>query len=136
MKRRLNTSVAGTTHLRGKDLDLAESHWKTLITDPDSRFDTELNIDCAEIYPGVTWGTSPQHTVAIMVPFPTPLKRRIRTTRQAMQRALDYMGLEAGTDVRDIPARCGVYRLLHEFPVSDLRLAAGYLEGKHRWPVA
>ena len=113
-----------------KDLDLAESHWKTLITDPDSRFDTELNIDCAEIYPGVTWGTSPQHTVAINGAVPDPAEETNQTTRQAMQRALEYMGLEAGTDVRDIPLDAAFIGSCTNSRLSDLRLAAGYLEGK------
>ena len=113
-----------------KDLDLAESHWKTLITDPDSRFDTELNIDCAEIYPGVTWGTSPQHTVAINGAVPDPAEETNSATRQAMRRALEYMGLEAGTDVRDIPLDAAFIGSCTNSRLSDLRLAAGYLEGK------
>jgi 3-isopropylmalate/(R)-2-methylmalate dehydratase large subunit len=115
---------------RDKDLDLAESHWKTLITDPDSRFDTELNIDCAEIYPGVTWGTSPQHTVAINGAVPDPAEETNSATRQAMRRALEYMGLEAGTDVRDIPLDAAFIGSCTNSRLSDLRLAAGYLEGK------
>jgi len=115
---------------RGKDLDLAESHWKTLVTDPDSRFDTELNIDCAEIYPGVTWGTSPQHTVAINGAVPDPAEETNSATRQAMQRALEYMGLEAGTDVRDIPLDAAFIGSCTNSRLSDLRLAAGYLDGK------
>ncbi len=115
---------------RGKDLDLAESHWKTLITDPDSRFDKELNIDCAEIYPGVTWGTSPQHTVAINSAVPDPAEETNPATRQAMQRALEYMGLKAGTDIRDIPLDAAFIGSCTNSRLSDLRLAAGYLTGK------
>lgn len=80
---------------KGEDFDKAVAYWRTLPTDAGATFDTEVVLNAADIAPQVTWGTSPQDVVPITGVVPTP-------TNEAMQRALDYMGLTAGTKMTDV----------------------------------
>ncbi|NBX66155.1 MAG: 3-isopropylmalate dehydratase large subunit [Proteobacteria bacterium] len=80
---------------KGADFDTAVAYWRTLPTDAGAAFDTEVVLNAADIAPQVTWGTSPQDVVPITGVVPTP-------TNEAMQRALDYMGLAAGTKMTDV----------------------------------
>jgi len=85
----------------GSDWDKAVEYWLSLRSDPDAKFDREVYIDGSTVLPTVTWGTSPEQTVPITgkVPDPAavePLKRR------DMEKALEYMGLEAGTPMEGI----------------------------------
>jgi 3-isopropylmalate/(R)-2-methylmalate dehydratase large subunit len=115
----------------GKEWEQAVSHWKGLLSDPNARFDLELVIDCADIRPCVTWGTSPQHTVAVNGVIPDPVAEVNPDIRQAMSRALEYMGLEPGTAISKIRLDAAFIGSCTNSRLSDLRLAADYLRGKH-----
>jgi 3-isopropylmalate/(R)-2-methylmalate dehydratase large subunit len=115
----------------GEGWDRAVSHWNTLVTDPDACFDTELSIDCADIFPGVTWGTSPQHMVAVNGMIPDPAGETNPARRHAMARALEYMGLAAGTTVAEIRLDAAFIGSCTNARLSDLRLVAEYLKGRH-----
>ncbi len=108
----------------------AVAHWKTLYSDPDASFDREISIDCSAIRPVVTWGTSPQHTIAIDGIVPSPDEAPETEKRNAMIRALEYMGLSPGTSMSDIPIDAAFIGSCTNARISDLRLAAEFLQGK------
>ena len=108
----------------------AVEHWKTLYSDPDAWFDQKISIDCSDIKPAVTWGTSPQHMVAIGGIVPNPVDEPETEKREAMIRALEYMGLSPGTPMTDIPIDAAFIGSCTNARISDLRLAAEFLQGK------
>ncbi len=116
---------------RGAAWKNAAAHWQSLISDADAHFDAELMIDCAEIKPSVTWGTSPQHTVSIDGCVPEPDEERDPVRRRAMIRALDYMGLKPGEPMKNIPVDAAFIGSCTNARLSDLRPAAEYLRGRH-----
>jgi 3-isopropylmalate/(R)-2-methylmalate dehydratase large subunit len=115
----------------GDQWEQAVEHWKTLHSDPDALFDCELTIDCSDIKPVVTWGTSPQHMVAIDSAIPNPDDEPDPERRNAMIRALEYMGLSPGTFISEIPIDAAFIGSCTNARISDLRLAAEFLRGKH-----
>jgi len=114
--------------------DAAVAHWQSLFSDSDARFDQELTIDCSEIRPAVTWGTSPQHMVAIDGVVPDPEVEPRAERRESMSRALAYMGLSPGTRMADIPIDAAFIGSCTNSRITDLRLAAEFLKGKHVAP--
>src|SRR3546814_17880209 len=73
----------------------AVTYWRTLPSDEGARYDKEVTLSTAEIDPQVTWGTSPEDVVPITGRVPNPDQARDENKRQAMLRALDYMGQDA-----------------------------------------
>lgn len=116
---------------QGQNADLADQHWRTLQSATHADFDHTLDIDCADIQPCITWGTSPEHTVAINDRVPSPLDETSPSRRQAMSRALNYMGLEPGTPMREITIDAAFIGSCTNSRLSDLREAAAYLPGRH-----
>ena len=88
---------------KGAAWDAAMAYWQTLHTDEGAHFDREVHLDAAKLPPIVTWGTSPEDVVSIAGHVPDPAKVANENKRASMQRALDYMGLKAGTKITDIP---------------------------------
>jgi 3-isopropylmalate/(R)-2-methylmalate dehydratase large subunit len=115
----------------GEDWLKAKNHWQTLFSDDNASFDSELTIDCADITPTVTWGTSPQHVAALNGRVPEPNGFDDPVTAQAATRALAYMGLAAGTVIADIAIDAAFIGSCTNSRLSDLRLVAEYLKGKH-----
>src|SRR3546814_17351621 len=81
---------------------LFRSYWRTRPSDEGARYDKEVTLATAEIDPQVTWGTSPEDVVPITGRVPNPDSARDEAKRQAMLRALDYMGLRADTPMNEI----------------------------------
>ena len=116
---------------QGSEWDLALAHWQTLPSDEDAIYDQVVEIDAHALQPMVTWGTTPQDSVPMNGVVPDPAQEQDPARRSAMQRALDYMGLEAGMAVSDI-------RVDHVFigsctngRLEDLRTAASLVQGRH-----
>ncbi|MES2999947.1 MAG: 3-isopropylmalate dehydratase large subunit [Pseudomonadota bacterium] len=86
----------------GFEWDMAVSYWKTLHTDADAKFDTVVELDAAAIIPQVTWGTSPEMVLGIDARVPDPDKEKDASKRDAIERALTYMGLEPGKALNDV----------------------------------
>ncbi|MEC7155055.1 MAG: 3-isopropylmalate dehydratase large subunit, partial [Pseudomonadota bacterium] len=86
----------------GEAWEAAVAYWRTLKSDDDAVFDRETTIDAANLPPLVTWGTSPQDVVSIEGQVPDPAAIEDEGQRRAVARALDYMGLSAGTKMQDI----------------------------------
>jgi 3-isopropylmalate/(R)-2-methylmalate dehydratase large subunit len=117
----------------GERWALAEAYWRTLHSDPDAQFDRELVVDCSALQPQVTWGTSPQHAVAITAAVPA-LDASGATDRAGRERALAYMGLEAGLPLQGIAIDAAFIGSCTNSRISDLRLAAAVLRGRRIAP--
>lgn len=115
---------------KGDAWEKAAASWRSLKSDDDAHFDIEISIDCAEIQPTVTWGTSPQHTVATNGVIPNPQSVSDPSTQRAMVRALDYMALKPGMAIKDITLDAAFLGSCTNARLSDLRQAAGYLRGR------
>jgi 3-isopropylmalate/(R)-2-methylmalate dehydratase large subunit len=115
----------------GADWDAALAYWRTLTTDADATFDKEVSIDAASISPHVTWGTNPAQVVALSGAVPDPQAMEDPGDREAAQRALEYMGLQAGTPIREISVDTVFLGSCTNSRIEDLRAAAAVLEGRH-----
>jgi 3-isopropylmalate/(R)-2-methylmalate dehydratase large subunit len=87
---------------KGVEWDQAVAYWKTLQSDAGAHFDAVVELDAAQIIPQVTWGTSPEMVLGIDGFTPDPDKEKDANKRDAMERALTYMGLEPGKALNDI----------------------------------
>ena len=96
--------------------------WRSLRTDPDARFDREINIDAAALSPMVTWGTTPGMVVPVTAAVPEP-------SSEQDERALDYMGLEAGTPIQEITLDRVFIGSCTNSRIGDLRAAAEVVGG-------
>ncbi len=121
--------VRGRPYAPRTDLwDQAILHWQSLCSDPDAHFDKEIQIDCSDIVPQITWGTSPQHEVGIDGIVPDPKNEPDAHIRQSIERALDYMALEPGTPLEGIPIDAAFIGSCTNSRLSDLRTAAEILK--------
>ncbi len=86
----------------GEEWDQAVAYWKTLQSDADAHFDAVLELPAADILPQVTWGTSPEMVLDINGAVPDPDKEKDPSKRDAIERALVYMGLQPGKALNDL----------------------------------
>ncbi|MCS4509499.1 3-isopropylmalate dehydratase large subunit [Xylophilus ampelinus] len=86
----------------GVEWDQAVAYWKTLQSDPDATFDAVVELDATRIVPQVTWGTSPEMVLGIDDRTPDPDKEKDAGKRDAIERALNYMGLAPGKALDDV----------------------------------
>jgi len=122
-------------YMRGKsgvpeDFDSAVEMWKQLPTDEDAVFDHEVEIDASSVSPMVTWGTTPGMVAQVSDRVPDPAAMESSAQRESAERALRYMGLEAGTPIEQIrPERVFIGSCTNS-RISDLREAAGAIKGR------
>lgn len=114
----------------GADWDEALAYWRTLSTDPGSPFDTEVVIDAAELTPYVSWGTNPSQTIPVGDAVPDPESFDDPLDRDAAERALVYMDLEAGTPITDIDIDVVFLGSCTNARIEDLRAASEVVVGK------
>ncbi|MEA3501639.1 MAG: 3-isopropylmalate dehydratase large subunit [Actinomycetota bacterium] len=114
----------------GSEWDEAVAYWRTLSTDPDATFDAEFTIDAADFAPYVSWGTNPSQTIPVMGTIPDPSSFSDPLDRDATERALAYMGLEAGTPITDIDIDVVFLGSCTNARIEDLRAAAAVIDGK------
>ena len=107
----------------GTAFDEAVDRWRSLPTDPGAAFDREERIDASGIAPMVTWGTTPGMVVEVTGRVPEP-------SSETHERALRYMGLEAGTSLADVPLDRVFIGSCTNSRISDLRAAARMVEGR------
>ena len=112
----------------------AETAWRDLRSDDDAVFDREVVLDGDAIRPQVTWGTSPEMVTDIDGVVPDPEDSGDKVAREGIGRALEYMGLEAGTRIRDIRPDHIFIGSCTNSRIEDLREAAGVVEGQHVHP--
>jgi len=123
--------VQGLDHApTGEDWDAALAYWHTLTTDEGATFDKEVVIDAATITPHVTWGTNPAQVTPISGQVPDPDAMADAGEREAAERALAYMGLKAGTPMREISVDTVFLGSCTNSRIEDLRAAAAVLKGR------
>ncbi len=114
---------------KGAALEKAISYWKTLESDPDAVYDKTLTIDCATIAPQVTWGTSPGMVIDVDAPIPQPDQIPGLSKKDA-ESALEYMGLQSGMKLTDVPVNVVFIGSCTNARIEDLRAAAKIFQGK------
>jgi 3-isopropylmalate/(R)-2-methylmalate dehydratase large subunit len=114
---------------KGDEWDAAVDHWKNLVTDEDATFDKEIVLDASEMTPFVTWGTNPGQGVPLGASVPAPSDFADEGDRIAAEKALEYMGLEAGTPMRDIEVDTVFVGSCTNGRIEDLRAAAEVIKG-------
>jgi len=125
------TYIEGREHApKGTDREASLEHWRSLPTDEGAIFDEEVSLDASELRPHVSWGTNPAQTVTIDDTVPDPDGFAEPTKREAAARALAYMGLRAGTPIRDIRPDTVFIGSCTNGRIEDLRAAARVLEGR------
>ncbi|HEX5403244.1 MAG TPA: 3-isopropylmalate dehydratase large subunit [Pseudonocardiaceae bacterium] len=113
----------------GEAWDEAVVAWRALRTDDDATFDIEVDLDAGELTPFVTWGTNPGQGLPLSASVPDPERIPNENDRVAAEKALTYMGLVAGTPLRDISVDTVFLGSCTNGRIEDLRAAAGVLRG-------
>ena len=114
----------------GAAWDQAVAEWRTLVSDEGAAWDKEVVIDAATIKPQITWGTNPAQVLGIDDRIPNPEDYADATARDTVARALTYMGLTAGTPIRDITVDTVFIGSCTNSRIEDLRAAAAVFEGR------
>jgi 3-isopropylmalate/(R)-2-methylmalate dehydratase large subunit len=114
----------------GAEWEAAKEHWLSLRTDDDATFDKEVVIDAAELTPFVTWGTNPGQGAPLASGVPDPASFADPGARAGAERALEYMGLTAGTPLRDIKVDTVFVGSCTNGRIEDLRAAAEVIRGR------
>ena len=125
-------------YLRGRphappanQFEQAAQYWRTLKSDDDAVYDRVVELDARTIKPQVTWGTSPEMVVSIDGNVPEPNKESDPIKREAMERALQYMGLNPGTPMEQIKIDKVFIGSCTNSRIEDLRAAAEVVKGRH-----
>jgi 3-isopropylmalate/(R)-2-methylmalate dehydratase large subunit len=115
---------------KGADWDAAVAHWSTLVSDPDAHFDKEIVLDASTMTPFVTWGTNPGQGVPLGATVPAPEDFEEPQDRVAAEKALEYMGLVAGTPMREVKVDTVFVGSCTNGRIEDLRAAAEVVKGR------
>ena len=124
--------IRGRRHApRGEAWDAAVATWRSLPTDEGAVFDKSIVIDADTLEPMVTYGTNPGMGIPVTGRVPRPEDADDASARRGLERALDYMGLEAGQPIAGQPVEVVFIGSCTNSRISDLRLAASVLSGRH-----
>ena len=116
---------------KGADWEAALEDWRTLPTDDGATFDKEVTLDAATLSPYVSWGTNPAQVAPLSDVVPDPESFAEASQREAAARALEYMGLTAGTPLKEVPVDTVFIGSCTNSRIEDLRAAAAVVEGRH-----
>ena len=114
----------------GDNWDKAVEFWKALPSDEGAKYDEEILINAEDISPQITWGTSPQDVVAINGIVPNPQEESNPNRKKAMERSLEYMGLEPKQEIQKIKIDKVFIGSCTNGRIEDLREVAKVVEGK------
>ena len=114
---------------KGADWDAAVANWRTLVTDEGAVFDSEVILDASALTPQVSWGTNPAQVIPIggLIPDPKDYEGQAANT---VARALEYMGLTAGTPMREVKVDTVFIGSCTNSRIEDLRAAAAVMKGR------
>jgi len=115
---------------RGAELAEAIESWRALRSDEGATFDREVVVDASAVSPQVTWGTNPGMVVGVAGRVPAPDQYDSPADRDAAERALRYMGLEAGTPIEEIRLDRVFIGSCTNSRIGDLRAAAALIRGR------
>ena len=115
---------------QGRLWDEAVINWRTLKSDPDAKFDAVIDLPAKDIKPQVSWGTSPEMVVPVDTKVPDPAQEKDAVKREGMERALQYMGLKAGTPINEIKIDKVFIGSCTNGRIEDLRAAAEVAKGR------
>jgi 3-isopropylmalate/(R)-2-methylmalate dehydratase large subunit len=115
---------------KGAAWEMAVEAWKQLKTDDGAHFDEEIHINASEIVPQVTWGTSPQDVLPITGKVPSPTDFAEENRRRATERALEYMGLTAGTPLDQLKVDRVFIGSCTNGRIEDIREVAALVKGR------
>ncbi len=115
---------------KGELFEQAATAWRELVSDPDAVFDKVVTLDAREIVPQVTWGTSPEMVAPVTASVPDPAAEADTVKAGGMQKALAYMGIEAGQKIEDIRIDKVFIGSCTNSRIEDLRDAAAVIRGR------
>ncbi len=115
---------------KGAEWDAAVARWRQLPTDEGATYDQSMTIDVNTLEPMITYGTNPGMGVAVTQPVPTPESMKSAAARADLEKALKYMGLEAGKPLTGKPVDVVFIGSCTNSRMSDLRAAASVLKGR------
>jgi len=115
---------------KGEQWEQAVTAWRNFHSDEGAEFDAVLELDAAAIEPQVTWGTSPEMVLPVGSAVPNPENETDPVKAQGMRRALEYMGLDAGTKLVDIQPDHVFIGSCTNGRIEDLRAAALVVKGR------
>jgi len=115
---------------KGEQWAAAVADWRSLVTDPGAVFDKEVVIDATVLRPQVSWGTNPGQVISIDSTIPSPADAVDEQGRDTIARALEYMGLEGGTRIRDVKVDTVFIGSCTNSRIEDLRAAAAVMKGR------
>ncbi|AIL32894.1 3-isopropylmalate dehydratase large subunit [Basilea psittacipulmonis] len=115
---------------KGANWEKAVAYWRTLHSDEGATFDKVVRIDAKDIRPQVTWGTSPEMVLTIEDRIPDPAKESDPVKKNSIERALQYMGLEANQAIKDVMIDKVFIGSCTNSRIEDLRQAATVAKGK------
>ncbi|HEY3947992.1 3-isopropylmalate dehydratase large subunit [Phenylobacterium sp.] len=116
---------------KGGAWEMALNYWKGFFSDETAHWDREITLDAGAIAPLVTWGTSPEDVIAVTDTVPAPESFASPDKRASAERALDYMGLEAGQPITEATVDVVFIGSCTNSRIEDLRVAAKVAEGRH-----
>ena len=115
---------------QGEEFEKAIQYWSTLQSDEGAQYDKEITIDAPTIEPQVTWGTSPEDVLPISANVPAPESFNDKGKQQAVARSLNYMGITAGTPLKEIKIDKVFIGSCTNGRIEDFRAAANIVKGK------